>query len=81
MTLRVWRFLEAVRDFVEDGLTTVNRDQYRERLTICQHCPTRDFLMCSEPRGGCGCAIHLKAVARSSECPQNRWPAIPVDQD
>lgn len=85
--LLVWAFLDAVRDFVADGCNTVSREEYRERLTICQNCPSgaRDFLQCSAAKGGCGCLIHVKAIGRAWDCPNCHWPTFsestPQDRD
>jgi len=79
--LAVWEFLHAVREFVFDGFSTVSREQYEARLLVCQSCPTRDGPACARERGGCGCRIAVKAIARSWNCPQGRWPGVTADDE
>jgi hypothetical protein len=78
MSLKVWQFISALGAWKDDGFATVSRDDYHARLMICQHCPSnsRNFLVCSADRGGCGCLISLKAVGRVWDCPNGHWPKL-----
>lgn len=72
MTLRVVDFISAVVEFVSGGSETVDVDQYRDRLLICQSCPERNGYSC----GVCGCLLRVKAIGSDWDCPLGRWPAI-----
>lgn len=73
---RAWNFANAVTEFVADGCTTVNKEQYRERLEACEWCEQREGNFCL----ACGCLLSLKAAMRSEDCPLKRWP-IPAGHD
>ena len=72
MTVKVWEFLNALAVFVADGCTTVTREQYKQRLLICQHCEYRNGGACAL----CGCRLALKAQARAWLCPIEKWTDI-----
>jgi hypothetical protein len=73
---RAWSFAQAVQDFVADGCTTVSREQYQERLTVCEWCERREGNFCN----ACGCVLALKAGMRSEDCPLQRWPELTVSE-
>ncbi len=70
---RTWNFTQAITGFVADGCTMVSREQYQERLTVCDWCEQREGNFCL----ACGCLLSAKAAMRSEECPLGRWPQSP----
>jgi len=44
-----------------------------ERRRSCLACPSLRFQMCTE----CKCAIFLKVLVKSEECPLGRWERKP----
>lgn len=72
MSLRILAFTRALAEFVADGCTTVDREEYAARLAVCEPCERRQGLTCGE----CGCLIAVKAVGRTWDCPHpggSRW--------
>lgn len=67
--MRVFKFLKAVREFVADGCRTASKEQYAERLEICEPCDRRVGLSCGE----CGCWLRPKAKMRTEKCPLSKW--------
>lgn len=47
-----------------------NRDLMRSRLAVCESCPFRKWIVCSD----CGCELHAKGSDPDEKCPQNKWP-------
>ena len=72
---KLWNLTTSVASFVADGMKTVTKEQYDERLAICALCPERNANSCTR----CGCNLTLKAQGRAFECPLNKWPKIPRD--
>jgi len=72
--LRIVRFAKAAAEFVADGCASVSREQYEERLRICEDCPHLRGYHCSL----CGCLVQLKAIGRAFDCPDqpSRWPLV-----
>ena len=71
-------FSKEVVEFAKQGAPHVNRNQYKERLAICDGCKDlrRDVMRC----GKCGCLVEQKAKWATSNCPEKKWPAIKVGQ-
>ena len=69
---RAWNLTAALAAFVADGLKTVDREQYEQRMTICDDCDKRQGNRCQE----CGCRLHLKARGRAFKCPLGKWPPV-----
>jgi len=71
---KLWNATKAVAQFVEDKGRTVDKDQYQQRLAICEVCPEKhpDSPTCN----ACGCNLLAKATVRSWTCPLERWPLI-----
>lgn len=72
---KVWNLAGSIAAFVADGCAFVSKEQYAERLAICDQCPDRDPCnpnMCKL----CGCVLSLKAQARACDCPAtpSKWP-------
>jgi hypothetical protein len=67
---QLWNLSRAVKDFIADGMQTVDAAEYSERLTICETCENRLGDRCTR----CGCQLTLKAQGRVFQCPDNRWP-------
>jgi hypothetical protein len=70
LTQKIWNLGESITAFVADGFSTVTREQYEERLAICNTCEQRDGSTCRL----CGCFLTLKAQGRAFECPLGKWP-------
>jgi hypothetical protein len=68
---------KALLEFAADGCKTVTREQYEERLRICDGCELllRDQWRCTH--ASCGCFLRTKANGRVWKCPLNRWPEVP----
>lgn len=62
-------FSRAMKEYIEDGLQNINKEEYKERLLKCTMCKQRDDDRCAV----CGCFLELKAKIRSSQCPLNQW--------
>ena len=56
LTEEAWDLSKSSIKFVADGCHTVRKDQYKERMTICDSCSSREGLRC----GVCGCFIAIK---------------------
>ena len=67
-----WNLAESIAGFVADGMQTVSKLQYEERLKICNDCPQRSDNRCLK----CGCNLSLKARGRAMKCPLNKWPDL-----
>ena len=68
-TRMAWNLANSIKDFVADGLRTVDSEEYERRLKICDSCDRRDGNRCME----CGCFLALKAKGRVFECPIGKW--------
>jgi hypothetical protein len=69
---RAWNLAASVRDFISDGCRTVSKDEFEERLKVCDSCEFRNANSCTQ----CGCRLNLKARGRAFRCPVNRWPEL-----
>jgi hypothetical protein len=69
---RAWNLAESLAAFIADGLQTVTKEQYQQRLEICDQCDRREGGMCLE----CGCLLAIKARIRVSHCPLEKWPSV-----
>ncbi len=67
---QAWNLIRSLADFVADGCTTVDAEQYRRRLEICDTCERREGNRCAV----CGCRLSLKARGRAFRCPLGKWP-------
>jgi hypothetical protein len=66
---QAWSLSKAVAEFVADGLKTVDKEEYRRRLEICEGCDRRENHRCAE----CGCFLAVKAKGRVWTCPLGKW--------
>lgn len=64
-----WDLTKSIAAFIADGLKTVDEEEYRRRLSVCDVCEKRRGQRC----GSCGCFIALKAKGRAWDCPDGRW--------
>lgn len=73
---RAWNFAKALATHLKDGMNKVNHDRYRQRLEICQDCPSnmRDGDKCNHHK--CGCVLTIKTRWASEACPVGHWKAI-----
>lgn len=71
-TQRAWNLAASVKDFISDGCRTVLKEQFEERLKICDGCEFRNANSCTK----CGCRLNLKARGRAFRCPVDRWPKL-----
>lgn len=68
-----WNLTKALTAFVADGLRTVDTEEYRRRLSICDGC---EQLNTKTGRCRvCGCFVAAKAVGRVWQCPIGQWDA------
>jgi hypothetical protein len=67
---KITNFLGAIAGFVADGMTTVTKEQYEERMNMCGSCEHLEKATC----GVCKCYLPVKAKMRSQNCPLNKWP-------
>ena len=67
---QVWNLAASLAAFVADGLRTVDKEEYRQRLEICDRCNRRRGNRCLK----CGCRFSLKARGRAFKCPLGKWP-------
>lgn len=71
--VQAWNLATSLAAFAADGFRTVTKEQYRQRLEICDACPERRGTQCLK----CGCRLAWKATGRAFQCPLNIWPPIP----
>lgn len=66
-------FLDAATKYVEDLATaqgaTVNKEEYMERITICDTCDKRSGNKCK----ACGCNLVVKVGWARQKCPLDKW--------
>ena len=67
-----WNLAQSLTDFVSDGFRLVSKEQYEERLKVCDTCDSRKGNRCLE----CGCQLAIKARGRAFRCPLDKWPAL-----
>lgn len=71
--VQAWNLASALAAFAADGFRTVTKEQYQQRLAICDTCPERRGTQCLK----CGCRLPWKATGRAFQCPLDKWPTIP----
>jgi len=69
---QAWNLAASLIAFVADGCHTVSREQYEQRLAICDACEFRKGARCQQ----CGCNMALKARGRAFTCPEEKWPTV-----
>jgi len=69
ITKKIGNFLASMADFVADP-SFVTKEEYGERLKICNACPFRIQNSC----GKCGCNLSIKAKGHAFHCPEKKWP-------
>jgi hypothetical protein len=69
---QMWNLARSLADFVADGCKTVDEEQYRQRLEICDACRYRRDNRCMK----CGCFLSMKARGRAFKCPVRLWPVL-----
>ncbi|MBO7387927.1 MAG: hypothetical protein J6U15_08985 [Lachnospiraceae bacterium] len=47
----------------------VDETKYESRLSICKECEKLNAGTCAS----CGCYVELRALAKISHCPNNKW--------
>lgn len=70
-TAQAWNLAKSLAAFVADGMKTVEKHEYAERLTICETCEERRGGRCLQ----CGCNLAIKAKGRVFQCPLGKWSA------
>ena len=60
-------------DFARDGMALANEEQQASRLRMCSTCSVHTDGWCDAEKGGCGCNLKLKVMARAAYCPQGKW--------
>lgn len=75
MAERTANLVSASIDFLQDGMARATDEQQQHRLSVCKTCPLRENGWCdpSLSKGGCGCNLELKVIARAAFCPQGKW--------
>lgn len=64
-------FLGAATDHIKNGMKSVDENEQKRRLDICDTCPhiVEDKSRC----GKCGCFLQTKTKWASSTCPIGKW--------
>jgi hypothetical protein len=57
-----------------DGLILTDKQVKQERRNICNVCPSRKGILCSE----CGCIIRAKTCVAFEKCPIDKW--LPIEK-
>lgn len=70
---RATQLAASAVDFVRDGMHVATEEQQQSRLAICKACPVFKDGWCDASKGGCGCNLSLKVMARAAYCPQGKW--------
>ena len=68
---QAWNLTKSLAAFVSDGMKTVSKQEYEQRLEICDTCEKRQGNRCLE----CGCNLSVKAKGRAFQCPLDKWPS------
>lgn len=63
--------IKALGAFVANP-TTVTKEEYEARLTVCSSCDKYDDV--GNRCGVCGCYLALKAKGAAFHCPLKKWP-------
>lgn len=58
------------------GIDASDKKTMAERKALCLSCPTYDFGVCVEEKGGCGCFVAAKIKLKSEACPLDKWKAV-----
>lgn len=69
LTTMAVNLTKALAVHVADGMNTVSKEVYEQRLLRCTPCPRRNNDSCSV----CGCGLTRKAALASSNCPLGYW--------
>jgi hypothetical protein len=77
LVVQVWNLARSLTAFVADGCRTVDAEQYRQRLEICDACQHRRGGRCVK----CGCRLALKARGRTFRCPLKKWGSLIAEQN
>lgn len=64
-------FGREVAKFAAAGFATVNLEEYKRRLTICENCS--DFAA-DRRCDVCGCYMDVKALMATTDCQMGKWP-------
>lgn len=72
-------FTKAMLYYYKSGRKKVTKEQYEERLKICNGCSQRNGDRCSF----CGCKMTTNVLVGKAElpketCPLGKWPLIPT---
>ena len=70
LSRRAWNLASSLAAFAADGGRMVSKEQYAQRLAICDDCHRRQDSRC----GACGCYLPVKAKGRAMKCPLDKWP-------
>lgn len=73
MLNRATNLKNAAVDFWQDGMALATEEQQQARLQTCEACPIYNEGWCDQNKGGCGCKLGLKVLARAAHCPQGKW--------
>tara|TARA_R110002051_G_C8527095_1_gene468943 strand:+ start:347 stop:580 length:234 start_codon:yes stop_codon:yes gene_type:complete len=66
------QFSKEFIKFAKSGLKVVSRQEYIDRLKVCEPCEHRIKESC----GLCGCGLPTKAQWSTTDCPDKRWKEI-----
>ena len=69
---RGWAFTMSMLKFAGSRFAQATKEQYSERLEICDPCEFRKKNSCVL----CTCYIPAKAVILVAECPKDKWPKL-----
>lgn len=64
-----WNFVKAVGRHASNGFQSVSKEEYENRLRICDVCPLRNASKCMK----CNCHLPTKAKWKSEHCPMHKW--------
>lgn len=62
-------FLSSTARYVMGGAKTVSKEEYDERMAICNSCEHRDGFRCIL----CTCRLDKKCARSTEECPIKKW--------
>ena len=72
---QAWDLTRSLATFVVRGMKMVTKEQYRQRLEICDTCDRRRGNRCLE----CGCRLATKAKGKVFKCPLDKWPKLTAE--
>lgn len=76
MAQKGWAFTMSMLKFAGSGFAQTTKEQYEERIGICDPCEFRGKGVPKNNCGECHCYIPAKAAILVATCPKKFWPQL-----